>query len=414
MPSRFVALLASLVVLLAPSPGRAIFHIGVIYEVMSGAGGDPAAQYVVIRMGMADQNFVANSLLAAFNCDGTVRQDLLIVPGNVGASGPGVPWIMASKSPIGGIVPDFTWPSGSIPTPCGMVCWGAPGSGPPAPGTWDHNDPNNYVDCVAYGGYTGPTKTADPDPDGVNSSSGSPTSLPPGDGTFSLGRITVTNDNATDFTLVCPAPTNNAGMTGSFGPCTPPTTATTTTSTTSTTSTTTLPQSKCTAKKISLAGKKAGSKEKCYAKAVGKGIVLEPGCLQSAEAKFAAGWMKLEGKSPNDCLTSGDESSIEGMVDDFVNDVATALNGIAPKSKCSSKKYALVGKKALGKAKCQAKAVGKGIAVDPECVAKVEGKFSTGWAKAESAGGCNSTGDEGSLESTVDAAIAGIVDALGP
>src|SRR5690349_18804442 len=107
MFGRIAALVVSLVVA-APGRGHAAFHIALISEVMSGAGGDPAAQYVMVRMGSPmPQNAVASSVLAAFSCDGTVRQDLLVVPGNVTAFGPGVPWIMASQSPIGGIVPDF-------------------------------------------------------------------------------------------------------------------------------------------------------------------------------------------------------------------------------------------------------------------------------------------------------------------
>ena len=49
-----------------------------------------------------------------------------------------------------------------------------------------------------------------------------------------LTRGTNTNNNANDFDLACPTPTNFAGATGSFGACSPPTTTTTTTSSTTT------------------------------------------------------------------------------------------------------------------------------------------------------------------------------------
>jgi hypothetical protein len=235
--------LAAFAVLAVPARAPAVFHVGHIAEVMSGVGIDPTAQYVEIRMDAGFQNAVQNSVLSAFNCDGTVRRELLLVPGNVTNQGNGVRWIMATKDPIGGISPDFMWDTadGNIEPSCGMVCWGAPGVTVPALDSWSHEDPNDYVDCVAYGGYTGPTKTADPDADGVTSSSGTPTALTPGGGTFSLTRVASTNNNATDFALDCPSPTNNAGAPGTFGPCTPPPTTTTTTIAGATTTTTTVP-----------------------------------------------------------------------------------------------------------------------------------------------------------------------------
>ena len=57
-----------------------------------------------------------------------------------------------------------------------------------------------YVDCLAYGFYTGVTKTA----------SGNPTPLFPLG--HSLARVSDTNDNETDFDCGDPAtPTNNVG-----------------------------------------------------------------------------------------------------------------------------------------------------------------------------------------------------------
>jgi hypothetical protein len=82
-----------------------------------------------------------------------------------------------------------------------MVCWGAPeGLLPPAnPSSWEHDNPANYIDCLAYGTYSGP-----------NPQGGTPTPLD-ADG-HSLVRIDETDDNATDFACGDPAtPTNNAG-----------------------------------------------------------------------------------------------------------------------------------------------------------------------------------------------------------
>jgi hypothetical protein len=213
-------------------PTHAAFHLAHIAELNARGGGDPGEQYVEIVMEFGGQTVTANSVLAAWDCGGTFLGDLLVVPSNIGTGGAGVRWIMATTNPVGGIVPDFIIPSPGIPTGCGQVCWGAPGFIPPIdPDSWSRDDlDNNFVDCIAYGAYTGPTR----------SGSGSPTALTPGDGMFSLERV-----DDTTVAPACPSPENNAGTVGGYGPCTDPTTTTTTTitttSTTSVTSTTTPP-----------------------------------------------------------------------------------------------------------------------------------------------------------------------------
>lgn len=202
---------------------QAAFHFAHISELNAKGGNDPTEQYVEIVMEIGSQTFVSNSVLAAWDCSGTFLGDLLVVPGDVPNGGAGVTWIMATKNPVGGITPDFLVPSADIPTDCGQVCWGAPDDTlfPPSdPNSWDHTDPTNFVDCIAYGPYTGPTRPG----------SGSPTALTPGDGIYSLVRI-----DDTTVAADCPSPENNAGAVGDYGPCTAPTTTTTTTVTTTST-----------------------------------------------------------------------------------------------------------------------------------------------------------------------------------
>lgn len=220
--SRVAAALVALIVLLTPVPSRALFHFALIDEVMSRVGGDASKQYVEIRMLTSLQEFVKDTRLTAFNCDGSSYTVLLLVPANVGTGGMNVRWIMATTNPIGGIAPDFIMSPG-IPADCGMVCWGAPGTGTFGgagdPNLWDPSDPNQYTDCVAYGGYSGTTKTVAGYVGGPTS--GTPSNLPAGDGVMSLTRTSSTNSNIADFSLLCPTPTNNAGAMGSFGTCTP-------------------------------------------------------------------------------------------------------------------------------------------------------------------------------------------------
>jgi len=429
MWSRVVAVVASLAAVLAPSASHAVFHVAHISEIMVGAGGDPTIQYVEIRMDSDSQAAVATTRLTTFSCDGTTKTVILDVPGNVVNAMAGQHWIMASPSgaaflAASGINTDFTWDSTAlgktIPTPCGQVCWGAPGLAPAPPANWDPNVPNNYVDCIAYGGYTGPTKTADPDNDLVSSQDGTPTNLPPGNGTFSLTRLNATgNDNLTDFALECPSPTNNNGDLGGFGPCTPPTTTTTNSTTTSTSSTTTtIPSShasKCTSKEFSAAGKKAAAKAKCQSKATSKGDTSKlNACLTGAEDKFSTAYPKAV--AAGDCVTTADASTVEGDVDAFISALTQTLtNGSTSASKCTSKEFAAAGKKAAAKVKCYSKAAKKNdTSALAGCLATAEGKFTTAFGKATAAGDCLTPADASTVEGDVDDFVSALKNDLDP
>jgi len=269
------------------------------------------------------------------------------------------------------------------------------------PDTWSPADPNNYVACVGYGGYTGPTKTSTHD-DAFPS--GTPTDLPPGDGTKSLSRVAFTGNNVDDFDLMCPTATNNAGAIGSFGPCGPGTTTTTTVSTTSTlpTSTTTttlppLPMSKCTSKKFALAGKKALATAKCHGTAVKKGILVDGECITKAETKFGEGWAKEETKDDG-CLTTMDVTTIEDAVDSFIANLVSALvNDPTSVSTCTSKKLTASGKNAQSLTKCYSKALGKGASPENACILKAEDKLPADFLKAEKAPDCQGGTDDASI-----------------
>jgi hypothetical protein len=149
-------------------------------------------------------------------------------------------------------------------------------------------------------------------------------------------------------------------------------------------------------------------------KAISKNIAVDGACLTKATDGFVKGFGKAEGKA--DCLApTGDQGAIETLVDAFIDTLRSHINGSAGgPSKCDSKKLAAATKKASGKAGCQAKAVGKGIAVDAECLGKIEGKFVTAIGKAESGDDCTSTGQAVALEADVDAFIDDLVSALAP
>jgi|GEM_PF-3131965 len=199
--------------LLVASPARAAFHLALIGEVMTSLGEDASVQFVEIELLFGGQTVTENSVLAAFDANGTYQGDVLVVPADLPATaGAGDRWLMgtAAFETASGLQVDFEFAPGLVPG-SGMVCWGAPGLVPPDPATWDHTDPANYVDCVAYGAFTG-TPPA---------SVGTPTPLAP-DG-HSLRRVDETHDNANDFACGDPAdPENVAGQTAALdatAPC---------------------------------------------------------------------------------------------------------------------------------------------------------------------------------------------------
>ena len=246
--SRLTVVVAALLALLAPVSSRATFHDARINEVMSGIGGTTGNQFVEIRMRTALQSAVANSRLTWFNCNFTSCKVLMQVPFNVANNGPNLTWLMGAPNDgaffaATGQHAEFYWdsaaPGMSIDRTCGMICWGAPGISVPVPTTWDPGEPNNYVDCVAYGGYTGRAKTI---PGASLATSGTPDTDPAGDGmAMSLTRVADTNNNLTDFQLAAKSPTSNGPgnvptqtsdpctQAANNCPCTPATTTTTST-----------------------------------------------------------------------------------------------------------------------------------------------------------------------------------------
>jgi hypothetical protein len=197
---------AALVSLARPAP--AAFHLAVIDEVMTSYDGDDSVQFVEIRMLFMFQNFVQNSVLAAFDAQGNHVGDLLVAGANLTNHGDGVRWVVGTEAfqTASALTPDFVMPAGMLPPAGGMVCFGG-GAGavfPQDPGTWDRTDFRNYVDCLAYGTYAG----------SANSRTGNPTPLSPVGHSLQRMSNSAPPDNATDFACAETAtPENNAADT---------------------------------------------------------------------------------------------------------------------------------------------------------------------------------------------------------
>lgn len=230
----FVPKMASVfaAVCLFPAVASASFHVMHVESVMNRFASSEAVEYVELELGAGGQTKVQNTRLSFFNSDGSVVTVLDVADQNVsnGSSGASILFATAAFGTATGLIPDFFFAAGTIED-SGMICWGAPGaSSAPDPDSWDETVPNNYVDCVAFGDYSGPLPSGKT---GVSSD-------PPSDGRNALNRVADTHDDAVDFELGPPRPCNNAGN------CAVLTAPTTTTSTmlppTSSSTTSTLPE----------------------------------------------------------------------------------------------------------------------------------------------------------------------------
>jgi hypothetical protein len=183
-------LVALVALLVLPDRARAVYHLTVIDEVVTSYAGDAQKQLVQLRMLAIVQNVLNGSVLAAFDSRGQYLGDLLVVPDRVANAGPGIHWSVATEEfqSASGFTADFTMTGMHLPATGGMLCFGGGGGiAPKSPPDWDRNDFANYVDCVAYGTYSGPS----------NHLIGRATrETPIGHG---IQRVRSRNDNASDF-----------------------------------------------------------------------------------------------------------------------------------------------------------------------------------------------------------------------
>ena len=83
-----------------------------------------------------------------------------------------------------------------------------------------------------------------------------------------------------------------------------------------------------------------------------------------------------------------------------------------PARRCATAKLKAAGQTAAGLLGCHASAVKRGDPLDAGCLAKSHAKLTSAFARAESKGGCASSGDSGAVTSTLDDFVAALAAAL--
>lgn len=79
---------------------------------------------------------------------------------------------------------------------------------------------------------------------------------------------------------------------------------------------------------------------------------------------------------------------------------------------CAATKLRAAARKVAGKLACYRRAVGRGVAVDPSCLAAAEQKFDATFAAVEQRGGCATTGDAANVEATIDQLVTSLATEL--
>jgi hypothetical protein len=192
----------ALVAALAAAPAaQATFHLIKVREVYPGSAGD---SYVELQMYAGGQTFLTNHAMTVYDASGALVHSSKFTSG--ASSGLNQATVLVGDSEVQakfGVAPDLVDPELTIPAAGGAACWNA--GGLPA-------------DCVAWGNFsggsalqatTGTTVGSPASPGGITAGEAIRRSIAPGCATL-LEESDDTNDSATDFAEVAPAPRDNA------------------------------------------------------------------------------------------------------------------------------------------------------------------------------------------------------------
>lgn len=187
-------MLGALIALLSlVAPAHATFHLVSIREIYPGSVAAPQASYVELEMYSSDQNFVKNHGVTLYNASGDLIGTFSF---GVNLPGQGVNQQAMLVGDNGvqaafGVAPDLVSASFNVPASGGAACWA------------------ETLDCVSWGNFSGSVPSSAGTPaDGSGIPDGMAIRRKISGGTCSnlLDSADDSNDSATDFSDVAPAP----------------------------------------------------------------------------------------------------------------------------------------------------------------------------------------------------------------
>jgi cysteine-rich repeat protein len=171
---------------------------------------------------------------------------------------------------------------------------------------------------------------------------------------------------------------------------------------------------RCGASKMKATGKYGQTVLKCNALATRKNEAIDPECLSKASGKLAASFDKAE--SVGGCVTADDEGTVSSSLSSDIDAIVLALapDDTDEARDCASSKMKAAGKQIGSILKCYAIAAKNSDAPDPECISKAFTKLVGAFDRAESRGGCTTTGDVAAIDTADENASEEQVAALSP
>ncbi len=160
------------------------------------------------------------------------------------------------------------------------------------------------------------------------------------------------------------------------------------------------PAQKCAAVKIDATARAVTAHVSCEARALQTGKPVRAGCHESAAARLAAVFAKIEARGG--CVLTGEHGAVDGALDVFVE----ALLATQGTGRCGATKLRIAGQKAAGVLACHRVAARRGVEPAPACLQKAVDRFLAAFARADKKSGCTATGDADAVGALVDAFVA--------
>jgi len=171
---------------------------------------------------------------------------------------------------------------------------------------------------------------------------------------------------------------------------------------------------RCGGSKTKAAAKYARGLFACHAYALRRGEAVDPECTARAGGKLASTFHSAE--LVGGCVTADDEAAAQAVVDTARADVDALLTpGATEEARaCAGSKLRAAGRYLSSRLGCYGKAARRSEGPSDGCLAAAFEKLVLGFAAAESASGCTTTGDHEAVRDIDEDAAGDLVSALSP
>jgi len=171
---------------------------------------------------------------------------------------------------------------------------------------------------------------------------------------------------------------------------------------------------RCGASKSKAAASLARAHFACHASALRVGEAVDPDCVAKAAGRLASAFGKAE--SLGGCVTADDEASVQAIVDAARDSLLALLSPdpVEEARECAAAKLKTSGRHLNSRLSCFGKPATRSLGPSDECLAKADERLVSAVTKAESRGGCTTTGDVAAARVVGEDAVEELVRTLSP